>query len=124
MYHYNYNQTNIPTIMSSSRQRLAGTSISKHQRLCSTSNSSSSLTANTSGIATMSKSGLMRIAGFISPNCKSSSLEDSEQRGEDDTETGSKPNHICLKQHTLTGISTSNITIRLIWWLPKRSFPR
>jgi hypothetical protein len=76
----------------------------------STSNSSSLRTANTSGIATMSKSALMRSAGFVLPNCKSSSLEDSEQHDEEDTETGSKPNHVWLKQHTLTGISTSDIT--------------
>jgi hypothetical protein len=37
-------------------------------------------------------------------------LEDSEQHGKEDTETGSKPNHVWLKQHMLTGISTSDIT--------------
>ncbi len=96
--------------MSSSRQWLTGTSISKHERVSSTSTSSSSRTANTSGIATMSKSALMRSAGFVSPNCKSSLLEGSEQHDEEETETGSKPNHVWLEQHTLTGISTSNKT--------------
>jgi hypothetical protein len=109
--------------MSSSRQRLTGTSISKHQRVSSTSNSSSSRTANTSGIATMSKSASMRSAGFVSPNCKSLSLEGSEQHDKEDTETGSKPNHVWLEQHTLTGISTSDITtVNLV--VTKAVFPK
>jgi hypothetical protein len=109
--------------MSSSRQWLTGTSISKHERVSSTSTSSSSRTANTSGIATMSKSALMRSAGFVSPNCKSSLLEGSEQHDEEETETGSKPNHVWLEQHTLTGISRSNITtLNLV--LTKSVFPK
>jgi hypothetical protein len=58
----------------------------------------------------MSKSASMQSAGFVSPNCRSSSLEGSEQHDGEDTETGSKPNHVWLEQHTLTGISTRDIT--------------
>jgi hypothetical protein len=96
--------------MSSSRKGSAGTLISKQQRVNSSASNSSSSRANTSGIATTSKSALMRSAGFVSPNCKSSSLGDSEQHEEEDTETGSKANHVWLEQHTLTGISTKDLT--------------
>jgi hypothetical protein len=109
--------------MSSSRQRLTGTSISKHQWVSSTSNSSSPRTANTSGIATMSKNASMRSAGSVSPNCKSSSLEGSEQHDEEDTEIRSKPNHVWLEQHRLTGISTRDITtVNLV--VTKAVFPK
>jgi hypothetical protein len=50
-------------------------------------------------------------------------LGDSEQHGEEDTETGSKPNHVWLEQHTLTGISTGNITtVNLV--VTKAVFPK
>jgi hypothetical protein len=38
-------------------------------------------------------------------------LEGSEQHDEEDMEAGSKPNHVWLEQHMLTGISTSDITM-------------
>ncbi len=52
----------------------------------------------------------MRSAGFVSPNCKSSSLRESEEQEEEITETGSKPNEVWLEQHTLTDISTRDLT--------------
>ena len=95
--------------MASFRKRLAGTPVSKQQRVSSASHSSSART-NTSGIATTSKSASMRSAGFVSPNCKSSSLRESEEQEEEITETGSKPNEVWLEQHTLTDISTRDLT--------------
>jgi hypothetical protein len=95
--------------MASFKKRLAGTLVSKQQRVSSASNSSSART-NTSGIATTRKSASMRSAGFVSPNCKSSSLGDSEEQEEENTETDSKPKEVWLEQHTLTDISTRDLT--------------
>jgi hypothetical protein len=85
--------------------------MSKHQRVSSASNISLSRT-NTSGIATMSKSASMQSVGFVSPNCKLSSLGDSEQHEEEDTETGSKPKNVWLvgEHDMLTDISTRDLT--------------
>ncbi len=110
--------------MPSSRQRLTGTSISKHQRVSSTSNISSLCTANTSDIATMSKSASMRSAGSFHQIVSHHHWKAVSNTTRRTRKQEAKPNHVWLEQHTLTGISTSNITIRLIWWLPKRSFPR
>jgi hypothetical protein len=95
--------------MSSSKKRSAGSSTSKQRRVGSASNSSSART-NESGIATMSKSASLQSAGFVSPNGKSSSLGGSEQHEEDDTETGSKPKHVWLGEHTLEDFSRRELT--------------
>jgi hypothetical protein len=101
--------------MSSSRKRSAGSStISKQRRVGSSSNSSSART-NELGIATMSKSASMQSAGFVSPNGKSSSLSKSEQHEEDATETGSKPKHVWLGEHTLADFSRrEQTTVNLV----------
>jgi hypothetical protein len=100
--------------MASFKKWLAGTPVSKQQRVSSASNSSSTRTntsgKNTSGIATMSKGASMGSVGFVSPNCKSSSLGESEEQEEEDTETGSKPNEVWLEQHTLTDVSARDLT--------------
>jgi hypothetical protein len=95
--------------MSSSRKRLAGSLTSKQRRVGSAFNSSLART-NESGIATMSRSASMQSAGFVSPNGKSSSLGESEQHKEDDTETGSKPKHVWLGEHTLADFSRRELT--------------
>jgi hypothetical protein len=94
--------------MSSFKKWLAGTSVSKQQRVSSAY--SSSVRTNTSGIATSSKSASMRSAGFVSPNDKSSSLRDREEQEEEAMETESKPYVVWLEQHTLTDISTKDLT--------------
>ena len=95
--------------MSSFKKRSASTLVSKHKKGSSASYGSCART-HTSGIATTSKSASMRSAGFVSPNCKSLSLGDSEEQEEENTETGSKPNEVWLEQHTLTDISKRDLT--------------
>jgi hypothetical protein len=95
--------------MASFKKRLAVMSVSKQQRVSSAFNSSSART-NTSGIGKTCKSTSMQSAGFVSPNCKSSSLGDSEEQEEENKELGSKPNEVWLEQHTLTDIATRDLT--------------
>jgi hypothetical protein len=66
----------------------------------------------------------MQSARFVSPNGKSSSLGESEQHKEDDTDTLSKPKHVWLGEHTLADFSRRELTTVNLVWLSTRSFQR